>query len=78
MDTEPIARLPDQLRKITDATVRAQTATHLLQVLADAQREITQQRRADVVQMRGTLKLREVAELLGMGIARVDQIAKGK
>lgn len=76
MDTTPITRLTDDLRAIPAPTDRARAATDLLHVLAEAQREVTDIRRADVAELRKTLKLREVAELLGMSTARVDQIAK--
>jgi hypothetical protein len=78
MDTESITQLPAQLRKISDPTARAQAATALLQLIPEIQQEIKDIRRDDVLELRRTLKLREVAELLGMSIPRVDQISKGR
>jgi hypothetical protein len=78
MDMTPVTGLGDELRKSVDPAQRARAATDLLRVLADVQQEIKDIRRADVVELRKTLKLREVAELLDMSTARVDQIAKGR
>ena len=78
MDTTPLTQLITDLRAIPDRTERAQAAGALLTALADAQREATEVRRADVAEMRKTLKVREVAEALGVSLGRVDQIARAK
>jgi hypothetical protein len=77
MDTTPITRLVEELRAVSGPAERARAATELLRVLADVQQQIKNIRQDDVRRLRKTLKLREVAELLDMSTARVDQIAKG-
>ena len=78
VDTDPITQLPTRLREIPDPALRAQAATQLLHVLAEVQQQIKDQRQTDVIELRQSRKLREIGDLLGMSMARVDQIAKGK
>jgi hypothetical protein len=78
MDTAPITDLTARLREITDPSERARAATELLRVLGEVQQEVKDIRRGDVLELRKTLKLREIAEVLGVGTARVDQIVKGR
>lgn len=78
MDTTGTTALPAALRAIDDPAARAQAAGHLLQLLADVQAEVKAIRAADVAEMRKTMKLREIAELLDVSMARVDQIARSR
>ncbi|XVQ08483.1 hypothetical protein ACQP1W_38895 [Spirillospora sp. CA-255316] len=74
----PLAKLVADLAAIDDTTERAQAAGRLLNALIEVQQEIKAIRQADVAELRKTLKLREVADLLGVTTARVDQISKAR
>ncbi|MFE1773743.1 hypothetical protein [Streptomyces sp. NPDC059008] len=47
-------------------------------LLPDARTRVKDVRSAAVQELRRGLKLREVSDLIGLSVARVDQIAKGK
>jgi len=63
---------------ISDPAERALAVTGLLDAVHERRFELRAARESAVLELRETRKLREVAELLGLSIPRVDQIAKGK
>ena len=63
---------------LSDPVERALAVTGLLDALHERRFELRAARESAVLELRETRKLREVAELLGLSIPRVDQIAKGK
>lgn len=71
--------LIDEALAIPDPARRAQAISDILGTVKDANAELKEARRCDVLTLRGqSLTLREIGELLGMSTGRIDQIAKGK
>lgn len=68
----------DQALDINDPAQRARAITGILGVIKNANATLKTTRQADVLKLRETLTLREVADQIGSSIPRVDQIAKGK
>lgn len=68
----------DAAISISDPVERALAVTGLLDAVHERRFELRAARESAVLELRETRKLREVAELLGLSIPRVDQIAKGK
>lgn len=81
MDSTPVDAANaaiDAAIAISDPAERALAVTGLLDAVHERRFELRAARESAVLQLRETRKLREVAELLGLSIPRVDQIAKGK
>lgn len=81
METTPadlVKTAVDQALTLDDPAQRARAITAVLGVIKNANPELKATRQADVLKLRETLTLREVAEQIGSSIPRVDQIAKGK
>ncbi|MFI8872513.1 hypothetical protein [Streptomyces sp. NPDC055243] len=81
MDDTPGSRVRaavEEALAIEDPAGRARAITEILAVMQDWGPEMKHTRRTDVQKLRETLVLREVAELIGTSISRVDQIEKGK
>ncbi|MGP3973582.1 hypothetical protein ACTWQF_05975 [Streptomyces sp. 8N114] len=67
------------LDSIPDPVDREVTARALADdLLPEAARRVKSVRGEAVVELRENMKLREVAQLLGLSVPRVDQLAKGK
>ena len=81
MDIELADLVKDAITRalaLSDPAERARAITGILGVVKAANPELKATRQADVLKLRETLTLREVAEGIGTSIPRVDQIAKGK
>jgi DNA-directed RNA polymerase specialized sigma subunit len=63
---------------LDDPAERARAITGILDSIHEHRLDLKAARESAVLALRKTLTLREVAELLGVSIGRVDQIAKGK
>lgn len=74
---ETLQAMIDKVEAISAPAVRARAAGSLIDDLAAAQKRLSQLRHQDVVELRKTFKIREVAEMLGKTNARVSQIYKG-
>ncbi|MGH3375963.1 MAG: hypothetical protein ACRDP6_14590 [Actinoallomurus sp.] len=70
--------LIDEALTLTDPAERACALSDILGTVKDANAEMKATRQRDVLELRDTRTLAVIAELLGMSIGRVDQIAKGK
>ena len=68
----------DQALALDDPADRARAISDILGTVKNANAELKTTRRADVLALRATRTLREIAEMLDMTTGRVDQIAKGK
>lgn len=81
MDQSPPDLVEAAIRQaiaIDDPAERARAITGILDSVHEHRLDLKEARQSAVLALRETRKLREVAELLGVSIGRVDQIAKGK
>lgn len=62
----------------TPPAERAARITALLKAVDDRRAELAEVRRTDVRELRQTMTLARVGEVIGLSVPRVDQIAKGK
>jgi DNA-directed RNA polymerase sigma subunit (sigma70/sigma32) len=66
----------DQALAIDRPAERARVITEILKAVDDA--KLVAVRKADILKLRETQTLREVAEHVGLSIGRIDQIATGR
>lgn len=81
MDPTPAGAVQDAIEAalaIEDPEHRAREVSDVLGAVQKANKRLKETRRADILLLRETKTLREVADLTGLSIPRIDQIAKGK
>ncbi|MEV6683467.1 sigma factor-like helix-turn-helix DNA-binding protein [Streptomyces erythrochromogenes] len=65
------------LAAVTDPADRARAVGVVLDAVPDLQAELRAARQAAVIELRATRTLAEVADILGISVPRVSQIASG-